>query len=139
MLEEYELLQLTSEKDMYALHYVFIPRVNMQLDVFRTSYSHHRMRTANNLSPFQLWAKGLIERASDGKVLDGLLEDDLVGLHTYSVMCMFMSCMHVHAHVIQNPFGYIQSYFMILNLYSFRICMESIGKDLSANMKTLNV
>ena len=88
MLEEYELLQLTSEKDMYALHYVFIPRVNMQLDVFRTSYSHHRMRTANNLSPFQLWAKGLIERAGDDEVLDGLLEDDLVGLRTYNVMCM---------------------------------------------------
>ena len=34
MLEEYELLQLTSDKDMYALHYVFIPRLNMQLDVF---------------------------------------------------------------------------------------------------------
>ena len=29
MLEEYELLQLTSEKDMYALHYVFIPWLNM--------------------------------------------------------------------------------------------------------------
>ena len=34
MLEEDELLQLTSEKDMCALHYVFIPRLNMQLDVF---------------------------------------------------------------------------------------------------------
>ena len=87
MLEEYELLQLTSEKDMYALHYVFIPRLNMQLDLFRTSYSHHRMRTANNLSPFQLWAKGLIERTGDDLVLDGLLEDDLVSLHT---------CCHVY-------------------------------------------
>ena len=59
---------------MYALHYVFIPPLNMQLNVFRTSYCHHWMRTANNLSPFQLWARGLIER---GDALDGLLEDSV--------------------------------------------------------------
>ena len=52
-------LQLTSEKYMYAFHYVFIPHLNMQLDVFGTSYLHHGMRTANNLSPFQLWAKAI--------------------------------------------------------------------------------
>ena len=60
----------------------------MQLDVFHTSYSHHRMRTANNLSPFQLWAKGLIERASDDEVLDGLLEDDLVSLRMLIIVFM---------------------------------------------------
>ena len=76
MLEEFELLQVTSERDMYALHYVFIPRLNMQLDVFRTSYCHHRMRTANNQSSFQLWAGGLIERGSDDHALDGLLTVD---------------------------------------------------------------
>ena len=37
MLEENELLQLTSEKNMCALHYIFIPHLNMHLDVFCTS------------------------------------------------------------------------------------------------------
>ena len=61
----------------YALLYVFIPHLNMQLDVFRTSYCHHRMRIANNLSPFQLWARGLIERDGDDHALDGLLEESV--------------------------------------------------------------
>ena len=69
MLEEDELLQLTSEKDMCALHYVFIPCLNMQLDVFCTSYVHHRMRTARNFSPFQLWTRGLIEGSGDNHVI----------------------------------------------------------------------
>ena len=74
MLEEDELLQFTSEKDMCALHYVFIPRLNTQLDVFCTSYAHHRMRTA----PFQLWTLGLIEGSGDNHVIEGLLEEDSV-------------------------------------------------------------
>ena len=35
------------------------------------------MRTANNLSPFQLWARGLIERGGDDHALDGLLENSV--------------------------------------------------------------
>ena len=64
---------------MYALelHCVFIRRLDMQLDVFRTSYCHHRMRTANNLSPLQLWARRLIERGGDDHALDELLVDSV--------------------------------------------------------------
>ena len=58
LFEEYELLQVTSEKEMYVLHYVFIPRLNVQLDMFQTSYSHHHMRTANNLSPYNYGLEG---------------------------------------------------------------------------------
>lgn len=78
MLEENELLQLISEIDMYALHYVYVPRLNMQLDVFHNSYGHHRMRTARNMSPFQIWTRGLMEGCGDDHVLEGLVEEDLM-------------------------------------------------------------
>lgn len=65
---------------------IFIPRLNMQLDSFRNSYAHHRMRTAGNQSPFQLWTKGLIENSGDESALNGLREEDLVIL-----MCFYLA------------------------------------------------
>ncbi len=67
-----------AEEDMYALHFIFIPRLNMQLENFSNSYAHHRMPTARNLSPFQLWKKGWMEGRGDNDVSDGLQGDDMV-------------------------------------------------------------
>ena len=44
-LEENNLLSPDNEIDIFCLHYVFLPRINAQLEVFRQSYCQHRLRT----------------------------------------------------------------------------------------------
>ena len=78
LLEEEGLLSCTSEIDLYALHYIFIPRINQDLENFRQTYAHHRMRTEKNQSPFQLWTRGILEKSTDGEALNGVLTDQLV-------------------------------------------------------------
>ena len=36
-----------------------IPRVQHQLDIFRESYSHHKLRSEVNMTPYQLWIRGM--------------------------------------------------------------------------------
>ncbi len=77
-LEDNGMLEPTSNVDLFALHYIFVPRINHHLDVFRESYSHHRLRTARNRSPYQLWIGGMTERSGDNAALQGVLQEPLV-------------------------------------------------------------
>lgn len=80
ILEDMGILDPTNNTDLFALHYVFIPRINHSLDVFRQSYSHHRLRTARNRTPYQLWISGLAERSGDDLAACGILEEPSVSL-----------------------------------------------------------
>ena len=46
---------------MYALHYVYIVRINNSLAKFAEARNTHSLRTANNRSPFQLWIHGILD------------------------------------------------------------------------------
>ena len=83
MLEDNGLLDPSNDADLFALQYVFIPRINHQLDVFRQSYSHHRLRTAGNQSPLQLWIRGITQESGDDAALQGVFGDPLVRLHIH--------------------------------------------------------
>lgn len=52
-------LNAADEVDIYSLHYVFIPIIQKQLDVFRQAWACHPLRTERNRSPQQLWILGL--------------------------------------------------------------------------------
>ncbi len=54
-LEHNELLDSLNEVHLYALHYVYLPRINAALAEFRIQWNHHRIRTANHKSPLALW------------------------------------------------------------------------------------
>ena len=59
-LENNKLLSPTDEVDLFALHYVFLPRINEHLEMFSQAYSRHRIRTEGNHSPIQLWLHGML-------------------------------------------------------------------------------
>ena len=40
-LEDENLLNPSDENDLFSLHYIFLPRIQHNLDMFRESYSHH--------------------------------------------------------------------------------------------------
>jgi len=59
-LEQHDILDPLYEKKLYALHYVFVPRINRSLTEFRHAWNHHRIRTAHHKSPHQLFTAGLL-------------------------------------------------------------------------------
>ncbi|XP_031550495.1 uncharacterized protein LOC116287931 [Actinia tenebrosa] len=46
---------------MFCLHYVYLPRINQHLHNFIMSWNDHRIRTAGNKYPNQLWILGLVQ------------------------------------------------------------------------------
>jgi len=66
--------------DLYAIHYVFLPIIQSQLNVFREGWAHHRMRTEGNQTPMQLWIMGH-QRAEESSAVEGL-----------EALCMVISC-----------------------------------------------
>ncbi|CAM4570665.1 unnamed protein product [Leuciscus chuanchicus] len=53
------LLDLSSSVHLFCCHYVFIPRLQAQLDGFRDGWDNHPLSTERNLTPNQLWHMGL--------------------------------------------------------------------------------
>ena len=45
--------------DIYAVHTVFLPKIQCKLDLFQSGWANHRMRTEHNWSPIHLWIEGL--------------------------------------------------------------------------------
>ena len=73
-LEDDEFLNSENNNDLFALHFVFIPRINHQLELFRDFFSHHPLHSARNQSPLQLWVRGMVRLSSDEAALHGALE-----------------------------------------------------------------
>lgn len=57
-LEDEGHLDLSNELHLFSCHYVFIPRLQASLDVFRDGWDNHPLRSEQNLSPNQLWEVG---------------------------------------------------------------------------------
>ncbi|PIK52823.1 hypothetical protein BSL78_10256 [Apostichopus japonicus] len=60
--------------DLFALHYVFQHVINNQLKSFQDTFIHHKIRTAGNQTPMQMWVQG----AHNGYQIDFLEEEDAV-------------------------------------------------------------
>ena len=71
-MEEFTVIDPADETHLFALHYVFVPCINRHLDIWRSGYVHHHIRTAGSRTPMQLYILGLLEmRRNDPSELDG--------------------------------------------------------------------
>ena len=70
-LEDEGQLDLNNDIDLFALHYVYLPRVNRQLEEFCTIYSHHRLRSEGMMTPYQLWIEGMAKLNGDVLAVHG--------------------------------------------------------------------
>ena len=74
-LEDERLLDPSDDIDLFALHYIYLPRINQQLKTFSVSYSHHRLRSEGNMTPYQLWIEGMTQLNADSHAVQGTNED----------------------------------------------------------------
>ncbi len=59
-LEQSGMLDLDNALHMFILHLVFVPRINFSLEEFMTTFNDHKVRTAGNWSPNQMWLNGMM-------------------------------------------------------------------------------
>ena len=81
-MEDNGLLDICSEKDLFAIQFVFLPRINKQLTQFACAWNRHPLRTENGLTPLQLWNRGLLSTSSEfqEEIASGLSVNDDYGV-----------------------------------------------------------
>ncbi|XP_041912141.1 uncharacterized protein LOC121677456 [Alosa sapidissima] len=60
LLETEGTLDTNSEKHIWALHFVYLARINQHLKLFQDQWNHHKLRTARYMSPYQLFIRGCL-------------------------------------------------------------------------------
>ncbi len=78
-LEENYNLNIDNYIHMFALHYIFIPRINSALDIFSQSWNYHSIRTENYKTPRQLYLEGMVKNNFKG------LEDFNIDIDNYGI------------------------------------------------------
>ena len=60
------LLDPLSDKHLFVLHYIYLPRIQRSLDQFREGWNYHSIRTEYNQSPYQLFVSGALRLQESG-------------------------------------------------------------------------
>ena len=67
-MEHHGILDQLNEEHLFALHYIYLPRINKSLDCFKSSWNHHSIRTEHNRTPSQLFTAGALRLRRMGLV-----------------------------------------------------------------------
>ena len=59
-MESCEILEPSNELHLFALHYVFLPRINRNLQIFKGAYNSAPLSTERGSSLIQLWIRGML-------------------------------------------------------------------------------
>ena len=66
-LEADDHLDCLNEVDLFCLHFIFLPRINSVLTQFVESWNNHSQSSAHNLTPNQLFIRGVIEQYDNNR------------------------------------------------------------------------
>ena len=65
-LESEGILDIDNDIHMWALHYVYLPRIDRELQCFCQQWNNHGLRTAHHETPLQLFVGGALGLANSG-------------------------------------------------------------------------
>ena len=74
-MEQHDLLDPINENHLFALHYVYLPRINRSLKQFKEAWNCHGLRTEREKTPNQLFTAGLLRLRYSGLDAVDLFED----------------------------------------------------------------
>lgn len=74
-LEYQGLLDLVNEYHLFALHHVYLPRINKSLLQFKEGWNNHSIRTEHGHSPNQLFASGALLLQRSGLIAMDFFQD----------------------------------------------------------------
>lgn len=75
-MEEENILNEFDEIDLFALHYIYMPRIQKSLQEFTDQWNCHSLSTMNNVSPLQLWQTSFIENSSQNMNEDHFYDEN---------------------------------------------------------------
>lgn len=67
-LEYNDLLNPINEGHLFAIHYIFLPRINKSLQQFQAGWNNHGLRTESGSTPNQLFTRGVLRLRHSGMV-----------------------------------------------------------------------
>ena len=73
-MESIDILDPDNEVHLYALHFVYLQRINNCLTLFQEHWNHHPMRTIQNKSPLQMWTESFYTMTSSSREPVDLLQ-----------------------------------------------------------------
>ena len=76
-LEEEKLLNVDNEEHLFCLHFVYKPIINQMLSNFTSSWLNHKIRTAQNKTPLQLFIMGMQQIGNESSVVASEYFEDL--------------------------------------------------------------
>ena len=81
-LEHHDLLDPINTTHLFALHYVYIPRINQALEQFTDAWNYHGIRTEHGQTPNQLFTAGSILLRNRGLIALDFLDtvSDIYGI-----------------------------------------------------------
>lgn len=59
-MEHQRLLNPVDSVHLFALHYIYVPRINRALDEFVSTWNNHGIRTAHGMTPSQMFTEGAL-------------------------------------------------------------------------------
>ena len=65
-LEQNDFLSPISSTDLFALHYIFLPRINQSLEEFVGAWNNYAIRTEDGQTPNQLFTAGSLQLHNSG-------------------------------------------------------------------------
>ena len=68
-LEEERYLDIDNEDHLFCLHFVYKPLINQMLSNFTSSWLNHKVRTAGNRTPMQLFIMGMQQVANEDNLV----------------------------------------------------------------------
>ena len=85
-MEDTGILNPDNDNDMFCLHFIYTPLINQALQLFKRSWNNHKLSTEGNLTPHQLYIKGMLERfgTSDLATRD-VFDDDSIEETRYGI------------------------------------------------------
>lgn len=61
-MEEHMILDRCNDIDLFCLHRIYLPKIQNSLDCFVEGWNHHPISTEKNKSPYQLFARGMMNK-----------------------------------------------------------------------------
>ncbi|XP_052100190.1 uncharacterized protein LOC127734390 [Mytilus californianus] len=75
-LEAEHILNIENEKHIFALHFVFIPKIQASLQIFLNQWNNHKLSSENGKTPNQLFLKGVLQQYhSESSVIKDLFNE----------------------------------------------------------------
>lgn len=98
-------LDVTDTRHPFALHLIFIPRINHALGDFKEAFNNHSVPTESNWTPNQMWTNGMMH--PDNPLSHGQLDEDVSDLVMYGYDAQDPQPLTVTAMLLLSQWCYI--------------------------------